>query len=280
MVLDHVAGGADAVVIAGPSAQADVFGHRDLHVVDVVGVPDRIAQLVGEAQRQDVLNRLLTQVVVDAEHRLLGEDGVDHTVEFARTVQVVTERLLDDDPAPPVLLRAGQPRLAQLFAAPPGTTSAGSPGRRRGCRRCRARRPAFPASRPAVRTRPRRRTRPDETQSVREPLPDLLAERGAAVLLDVLEDHLGEVVVIPVPAGEPDQREGRRQQATVRQVVDGRASTFLWARSPVTPNITSAHGPAILGSRLSLLSLNGLRHCAESAPGLIWHWSPAASESR
>lgn len=59
MVLDDVAGGADAVVIAGPTAQADVLGHGDLHVVDVVRVPDRVEQLIGEPQRQDVADRLL-----------------------------------------------------------------------------------------------------------------------------------------------------------------------------------------------------------------------------
>ena len=74
VVLDDVAGGADAVVVAGAAADADVLGHGDLHVVDVVGVPDRLEHLVGEAQRQDVLDRLLAQVVVDPEHRVGRED--------------------------------------------------------------------------------------------------------------------------------------------------------------------------------------------------------------
>ena len=100
MVLDHVAGRADAVVVAGPATKADVLGHGDLHVVDVVGVPDRLEQLVGEAQRQDVLHGLLAEVVVDAEHRLLGEDVVDDLVELARALQVVRERLIDHHPAP------------------------------------------------------------------------------------------------------------------------------------------------------------------------------------
>ena len=116
VVLDDIAGRADAVVVAGPATQPDVFGHSDLHVVDVVRVPDRVEQLIGEPQRQDVLHRLLAEVVVDPEHRLLGEDGVDHLVEFACAVQVVAERLLDDHPAPPAVLRAGQPGLVQLFA--------------------------------------------------------------------------------------------------------------------------------------------------------------------
>ena len=77
VVLDDVAGGADAVVVARAAADADVLGHGDLHVVDVVGVPDRLEHLVGEAQRQQVLDRLLAQVVVDPEHRVGREDALD-----------------------------------------------------------------------------------------------------------------------------------------------------------------------------------------------------------
>jgi hypothetical protein len=59
VVLDDVAGGADAVVVARAAADADVLGHGDLHVVDVVGVPDRLEHLVGEPERQHVLHRSL-----------------------------------------------------------------------------------------------------------------------------------------------------------------------------------------------------------------------------
>ena len=55
-----------------------------------------------------------------------------------------------------------------------------------------------------------------------ELLPDLLAEGGAGVLLDRVVDHLREVLVLPVAAGEADEREARRQQAPVGEVVDGR----------------------------------------------------------
>src|SRR4029077_2664808 len=63
---------------------------------------------------------------------------------------------------------------------------------------------------------------PNEPQTVRQPLPDRLAKRGTAVLFDVIVYYLGESVVIPVAAGEAHQGEGRRQQAAVGQVVDGR----------------------------------------------------------
>lgn len=63
VVLDDVARGADPVVVPGAAADADVLGHRDLHVVDVVRVPDRLEHLVGEPEGQQVLDRLLAEVV-------------------------------------------------------------------------------------------------------------------------------------------------------------------------------------------------------------------------
>ena len=67
VVLHEVAQRAGAVVVARAAADADVLGRGDLDVVDVVAVPERLEEPVGEAERQDVLDRLLAEVVVDAE---------------------------------------------------------------------------------------------------------------------------------------------------------------------------------------------------------------------
>jgi hypothetical protein len=66
VALHHVPEGAGAVVVAGPSLDADRLRGRDLHVVDVVPVPDRLEEDVGEAERKDVLDGLFPQVVIDA----------------------------------------------------------------------------------------------------------------------------------------------------------------------------------------------------------------------
>ena len=211
VVLDDVARRADAVVVAGTAADADVLGHRDLHVVDVVGVPDRLVELVGEAQRQDVLDRLLAEVVVDAEHRVGREDRLDDGVQLARRLQVAAERLLDDDAAPCAFLLVGEARAAQLLGdqrerlrrdrevervvahrAPLGvevvdgllevsnaSSSSNSPGTKR-----------MPSA---------------------SWLPDVLVERRAGVLLDGVVDDLLEVLVLPVAPGEADEREAREE---------------------------------------------------------------------
>ncbi|CAM5734932.1 hypothetical protein SFUMM280S_04815 [Streptomyces fumanus] len=222
MVLDDVPGGADAVVVAGPAADADVLGHGDLHVVDVGPVPDRLVHLVGEAQRQDVLDRLLAQVVVDAEDLVRLEHVVHQRVQLLGARQIVPERLFDDGAAPGALGGVRETVLLELLdhlgeelrrhREVEGVVAAGAPG---GVQLVHGLAQLLEGVVVVEVAR-------DEPHPLGELLPDLLAELGAGVLLDGLVDHLGEVLVLPVPAGEAHQGEARRQQAPVGQVVHGR----------------------------------------------------------
>ena len=96
MVLDEVAQRAGVVVVARARADAEILRRRDLDVVDVVAVPQRLEHAVGEAQRQHVLDGLLAEVVVDAEDLALLEHRQHDLVELARLGQARAERLLDD----------------------------------------------------------------------------------------------------------------------------------------------------------------------------------------
>ena len=150
VVLDHVAGRADAVVVAGPAAHPDVLGLGDLDVVDVIVVPDRLVQLVGETQRQQVLDRFLAQVMVDPEDAVRRKDVIDQCVQFDRGFQVVPERFLDHHPAPFLGVRIAQPGPLQLLEHHRECARAESRNRTRDCRRCRGSGPGRPASRPAL----------------------------------------------------------------------------------------------------------------------------------
>ena len=74
VVLHHVAQCAGLVVVGDAIFEADGFGHRDLHVVDMGGVPQRLVERVGKAQRHQVLHRLLAEIVVDAEDLVFAEN--------------------------------------------------------------------------------------------------------------------------------------------------------------------------------------------------------------
>ncbi len=64
-------------------------------MVDEIAVPDRLENAVGQAERQDVLDRLFPQVMVDAIDLRLAEDRLDRVVQVARARQVDAERLFD-----------------------------------------------------------------------------------------------------------------------------------------------------------------------------------------
>ena len=67
-------------------------------MVDELAVPDRLEDAVREPQREHVLDRLLAEVVVDAEDLALLEVLLQLRVQLARRGEVVAERLLDDQP--------------------------------------------------------------------------------------------------------------------------------------------------------------------------------------
>ena len=108
MILDHVAQGAGFLVIPAAAFDADRLGRRDLHVIDVAAIPERLEDAVSETERQDVLDGLLAQVVIDAIDVLLVENFLEFRVQRSGGRQIVTKRLLDHDATPaPTALKFG-----------------------------------------------------------------------------------------------------------------------------------------------------------------------------
>ena len=147
---------------------------------------------------------------------------LDDGVELAGAGQVVAERLLDDDPPPGLPAGVGEAGALQLLA-----DQRERPGRDRQVEREVAAGAALvlqgvhgvgeqvEGGRVVEGAR-------HEPEPLGEVAPDVLAERGPRVVAHRLVDDLAEVLVGPVTTGEPDQREARRQQAAVGEVVDRR----------------------------------------------------------
>ena len=114
MVLHHVAQHARAVVVAAAALDVHRLGDVELDVVDEVLVPERLEHAVAEAERYEILDRLLAQVVIDPVDLVLVPVGEDVRVELQRRGQVGPEGLLHDDPLPAgAVLESG---LVQLLA--------------------------------------------------------------------------------------------------------------------------------------------------------------------
>src|SRR5215510_12877195 len=82
MILHDVANGS-RLIVEGPSAlDADILSHRNLHVFDIVAIPKRLEKRVCESEVQQVLNRPLSEVMIDSEDRRLGKRLQQNAVEL------------------------------------------------------------------------------------------------------------------------------------------------------------------------------------------------------
>ncbi len=64
----HVSESTGVLIEAGPRTDAHLLWHVDQHMVDVRPIPDRLEHPVGKPQSQDVLDRLLSEEVIDPVH--------------------------------------------------------------------------------------------------------------------------------------------------------------------------------------------------------------------
>lgn len=102
------------VVEAAAVTDADLLVDRDLDMVDMVAIPDRLEHAVGKAQHQDVLDGFLAEIMVDPVDLVLVDDLQEFAVELPRRGKVGTERFFDHQPPPGTVFRqhAGAAELA------------------------------------------------------------------------------------------------------------------------------------------------------------------------
>ena len=97
MVLDHVPNGACFFVVTAARTHAQLLGHGDLDMVDALAVPQPLPDRIGKPEGQDVLNCLLTQIMVDAEDLLLMGEAGQFQIQRLRCLQIMSEGLLHND---------------------------------------------------------------------------------------------------------------------------------------------------------------------------------------
>src|SRR5262245_38668879 len=115
MILNHVAQHPSGVVVAAAAFDPDRLGVGDLHVIDIPAVPYRLEYSVGKTKDQKVLNRLFPEVMVDAVDLILVEDLGSFNVQVLCALEVMAERLLDDNPGPAFSFRLCQICRSELL---------------------------------------------------------------------------------------------------------------------------------------------------------------------
>src|SRR5262245_26774041 len=115
MVWHHVAQRARCFVEATATLDANRLGRSDLHVIDMVAVPERLEDAVGKAKHQNVLYRFLAQEMIDSIDLVFGEKLEDPRVKRLRGSKVVTEGFFDDHPPPRSPGWLSEPRATKLL---------------------------------------------------------------------------------------------------------------------------------------------------------------------
>ena len=93
MVLDHVTQRAGIVIKASASLEPDSLADSNLHMRDSIGVPQRLKHHIGKAQRHQVLDGFLAQIMVDTEGALFGEYRVDGVINVTGGGEISAQRL-------------------------------------------------------------------------------------------------------------------------------------------------------------------------------------------
>ena len=223
MVLDHVAQGAGAFVVAGAAADAFGLRYRDLHVVDVFLIEQRFEDAVGEAQNENVLDRFLAEIVIDAVDLPLVEDRGDGVVDAPGAGEVLTDWLFDDD------ARVGPGRPFDDEAGAIELLHGRHEQRRRNGEVVQAVAGQAALVLDDVEARAERRqrlvlvdrsARPEQPR--RKDLPRVIVDRPARKRVDAASGKLAKGIVAHRFSPDADDGDARRQQAVKLQVVERR----------------------------------------------------------
>src|SRR5579885_1634980 len=109
VVLHDVPDGSGAIVEGAAALDAELLRHRDLNLLDVVAVPERLEKPVRKAEIHDVVDGPFPEVMIDAEDRGFREAREQNAVQLARGGEVRAEWLFDDHAA---ISGAARPREA------------------------------------------------------------------------------------------------------------------------------------------------------------------------
>ena len=108
--MNDVSNDARFVIKLSAALDSEILGHRNLHVLYVVAVEDRLQKGVGKPEVQNILDRLFPQIVVDSKNTLLGEHLPQHPVELAGRFQIPSKWFFHNHSG--ILCAAGSMQLA------------------------------------------------------------------------------------------------------------------------------------------------------------------------
>ncbi len=116
MALNHVAECARGFIEAAAALDAERFRGGNLHVIDVIAIPQRLEDSVSKSEHEQVLNRVLAQIMIDAVDLLFVENAEYDLVQLFRGGKIPSKGLFNDDAHPGIRrARARESGAAKLL---------------------------------------------------------------------------------------------------------------------------------------------------------------------
>ena len=100
MVGHHVPQRAGIVKVSAAPLHPHRFRIRNLYVIDVAPIPDRLEDGVVEAEHHDVLHCLFTQIMINTVDLVFLQNGADAAVQSLGGFKILPEWLLNHYAAP------------------------------------------------------------------------------------------------------------------------------------------------------------------------------------
>src|SRR5918993_3829386 len=125
MVLEHVAQHAHLVIKTGTMFYSHLLCHCDLHMVNVVPVPQGLENCISKTRDQNILNSFLTKIMIDAVDLSFVQCLVNLFIQTMSGSKVGAEWLFDDHTPPAIC-------LIELVGEPEQVNDIGE-NTRRGC---------------------------------------------------------------------------------------------------------------------------------------------------
>ena len=98
VILKHVAQLPGLLVISGAMLHAERLRHRDLHVVNILPIPNRLENRVRKAEHQNILHRHFAEIVVNPINLRLSQRARQFRVQRHRAFQIAAKRFFDNHP--------------------------------------------------------------------------------------------------------------------------------------------------------------------------------------
>src|SRR5688572_5929210 len=116
MVLNHIAKRARLFIIGRSGADAFGFADGDLDMVDVLVVPNRLKNAVGESHDHQVLDGFFSEIVIDPENLRFVEYPTGHGVDLLGGGKVAAHRLFHNDARIGLSGANGEARMLESLA--------------------------------------------------------------------------------------------------------------------------------------------------------------------